>query len=209
MTEVEQAEKTIRDLDDKRRQLVERRIVLEHERQQSSYSAHTGDKTARAKLDKLNLEHATFESEFASVEAAIKEAQSRLAAAQRTEASAADREKAKAIAVLNAQLKEQLEDADAAAADFISSILSARDKLQELHSLGVTSPTDQMFRINAVAGIKTVIQLLPQPWINDFEFARLAPSQKKEFKQLAEAWGLTIENQIAARIPQPKKTEAA
>jgi hypothetical protein len=74
--------------------------------------------------------------------------------------------------------------------------------LMEMHSLGVTAPIDQQFRINVVACIKTVIQTLPGPYINDFEFMRLSPSQKKSFKSLAESWGPTISNQIAARLPQ-------
>jgi hypothetical protein len=80
--------------------------------------------------------------------------------------------------------------------------LLARSLLMEMHSLGVTAPIDQQFRINVVACIKTVIQTLPGPYINDFEFMRLSPSQKKSFKSLAESWGPTISNQIAARLPQ-------
>jgi hypothetical protein len=57
----------------------------------------------------------------------------------------------------------------------------------EMRALGLASPTDQLFRINIVAAIKSVIQQLPSPWINDFEFMRLSPSQKKEFKPLAGA----------------------
>jgi hypothetical protein len=86
-------------------------------------------------------------------------------------------------------------------------VLVARDLLAQLHGLGVTSPTDQMFRINAVIAIKTALQLLPSNWISDFEFQRLAPSQKKTFKPLADAWCSQIENQTAQRLP--KKEEAA
>jgi hypothetical protein len=50
--------------------------------------------------------------------------------------------------------------------------------------------------------IKTVIQMLPGPYINDFEFMRLSPGQKKSFKSLADAWSLTISNQIADRLPK-------
>jgi hypothetical protein len=77
----------------------------------------------------------------------------------------------------------------------------------EMNTLGIASPTDQLFRINSVAAIKTVIQKLPSSWINDFEFSRLAPSQKKEFKPLATAWCGSIANRIAQ--PLPKKEEAA
>jgi hypothetical protein len=115
-------------------------------------------------------------------------------------ARAADREKAGQIAALNVQLKEELENADDALSDAITSVLSARDLLMKMHSLGVTSPTDQMFRINSVAVLKTALQLLPQPWVNDFEFMRLSPSQKKFFRPLAAGWHDQITNQTAARL---------
>jgi hypothetical protein len=67
------------------------------------------------------------------------------------EAGAADREKAEQISALNAQFKEQLEDADEAFSDAISSVLSARDLLMKMHTLGVAAPIDQQFRINVVA----------------------------------------------------------
>jgi hypothetical protein len=59
-----------------------------------------------------------------------------------------------------------------------------------------------------VTAIKTVIQQLPSPYINDFEFARLSPLQKKHFRNLAAGWCDQIANQIAARLGE-KKTEAA
>jgi hypothetical protein len=79
--------------------------------------------------------------------------------------------------------------------------------LMEMNTLGIASPTDMLFRINSVAAIKTAIQKLPSSWISDFEFSRLAPSQKKEFKPLAAAWCGSIANRIAQ--PLPKKAEAA
>lgn len=207
MTEVEKAIATVKTLEDARRKLIQDQAESADERGRVALRAHTGDKKSRTRLDEINIASAKFASEFASIEAAIIEANKNLDAAQAAEAQAADRTKAEQIAALNAKLKEQLDDADDAFADAISSVLSARALLMEMHTLGVTSPTDQMFRINSVAVIKTVIQLLPQPWINDFEFARLAPSQKKAFKPLAIAWRDQIANQIADRLP--RKEEAA
>lgn len=209
MTEVEKAIATVKTLEDARRKLIQDQAELADERGRVALRAHTGDKKSRTRLDEINIASAKFASEFASIEAAIIEANKNLDAAQAAEAQAADRTKAEQIAALNAKLKEELDDADDAFADAISSVLSARALLMEMHTLGVTSPTDQMFRINSVAAIKTVIQLLPQPWINDFEFARLAPSQKKAFKPLAIAWRDQIANQISNQLPQPTKTEAA
>jgi chromosome segregation ATPase len=207
MTPIEQAENTIRSFEDKRKALLQRQIELADDRQRISFQAHSGDETARARLDKLNTEHASFASELESIEAAIVEARKRLEAARAAEASTANLEEAKQIAALNAKLKEELENADDAFSDAISSVLNARDLLTEMHSLGVASPIDQLFKINAVAAIKTVIQKLPGPYINDFEFMRLSPSQKKEFKALATTWCDQIARQTEQRLP--KKIEAA
>jgi predicted nucleic acid-binding Zn-ribbon protein len=203
MSEFLNAEQIVASLEDKRKALVTKATELADERQRVSYAAHTNDPKARQKLDKINAETAAFSSEMESLEAAIVEATARLNAAKAAEVMAADREKAKAIEALNAQLREQLSDAEAAFDDAISSVLTSKELLSQLHGLGVASPSDSMFRINSIIAIKTVIQNLPQNWINDFEFARLAPSQKRQFKSLADAWCGQITNQL------PKKEEAA
>jgi hypothetical protein len=208
MNDIEKCELTIRNLENIRKHLLQEQAELADERGRVALGAHTGDKKSRSRLDEINVAAAKFTSEFASVEAAIVQAEKNLDAARQVEAGAADREKAKAIAALNAKLKDELANADDAFADAIGSVLSARALLMEMHALGVGSPTDPMFRINAVACIKTALQNLPQPWISDFEFSRLAPSQKKNFKPLAEGWCNQIANQIAERLPTDKKDAA-
>ena len=202
-TPLEKAEKDLNNLEEQREALFHRTKTLSKEREAVAHAALVAeDKASKAKLKEINLETLTLGTNIESVEAALTVARTNLATAKATAAGAADREKAEQIAALNSQFKEQLEDADEAFSDAISSVLSARDLLMKMHTLGVAAPTDQQFRINAVACIKTVIQMLPGPYINDFEFMRLSPSQKKSFKSLAESWGPTISNQIAARLPQ-------
>ena len=205
MNDIERATLTITNLENIRKNILQEQAELATERGRVALSAHTGDAKSRKRLDEINIAATKFASEFASIEAAIIAANKNLDAA---EAQRVDRDKAKQIAVLNAKLKEELENASDAFSDAIGSVLSARDLLMEMHALGVTSPTDQLFRINSVAAIKSTIQKLPNNWINDFEFMRLSPSQKKDFKPLATAWHNQIANQIADRIGA-KKEEAA
>jgi hypothetical protein len=207
-TPLEKAERDLHSLEEQREALFLRAKLLSKERDQIAFAALTaGDRKAKARLSEINAEDASLAANIASVEAALTVGRANLANAHTAEASAADRANALQIQELNAKLKEALDDADDAFADAIGSVLAARTLLQDMHALGVSSPTDQMFRINSVACIKTVIQMLPGPYISDFEFMRLSPSQKKSFKSLADAWGLTISNQIAARLPQ--KEDAA
>jgi hypothetical protein len=201
--EIEHAERDLNNLEEQRETLFSRAKLLSKERDQIAFAALTaGDKKAKDRLREINLEDISLAANIASVEAALTVARANLKAAQAAEAQAADHEKAKHISELNAKLKEELDNADDAFADAIGSVLSARSLLMEMHTLGLAWPTDQLFRINAVAAIKTVIQKLPEPWIRDFEFMRLSPSQKKEFKPLSQGWC----EQIAARLgEQPKK----
>jgi chromosome segregation ATPase len=208
MTEVNKAAQTIAKLEDARKELLQRNIELTEAMYRVSFDVHTGDKKARDRLDKLKAEHRDLSSELISMEAAIAEANKRLAAAEHAAVSAADCEKAKQIAALNSQLKEELTNADDAFADAIGSVLAAKELFLQLHALGIASPTDQLYRINAVTAIKTAIQKLPEPWIRDFEFSRLAPLQKKTFRNLANAWCDQVAIQIAAKFGAAKDKAA-
>jgi len=91
-TEVDKAETTIATLEDKRKHLNQRAIELADERNKIAFGAHVeNDAKARKRLDAINLELATMASEQSSVDAALVEAQSRLAIAKQAEARTADR----------------------------------------------------------------------------------------------------------------------
>jgi hypothetical protein len=205
-TAIEKATRDLNNIQEQREALFSRAKLLSKQREQVAFAAHTGDKAAKARLADINLEDISLGSNIASVEAALTVARANLKAAQHGEAQAANSEKAKQVAVLNARLKEELDNADDAFSDAIGSVLSARALLMEMHTLGLSSPTDQLFRINTVTAIKTAIQKLPSSWINDFEFSRLAPSQKTDFKPLAAGWCEQIANQTA--LP-PEEEKAA
>jgi hypothetical protein len=217
-TPIEKAERDLDNLEEQRENLFSRAKRLGQERDQIAIAALTaGDKKAKARLSEINNEDIGLTANIASVEAALTVARANLLSAQHVEAIAKEREKASEIVGLNAQLKEQLEDADEAFAGAIESVLIARKLLQKIHALAPNlGPTDQLFRVNVVTAIKTVLQGfgedsdkpgLPSNYISDFEFSRLAPLQKKQFRDLAEGWCRQIENQIAQLLP-PRKDAA-
>ncbi len=49
-TEVQHAEKLVRDFEDKRRHIIEKAVELADERQRVSFAAHSGDAKARTRL---------------------------------------------------------------------------------------------------------------------------------------------------------------
>jgi hypothetical protein len=209
-TEIEKAERDLSNLEQQREAIVSRAAQLDKQRKAIAFAALTaGDKQSKLKLAEINAEDIGLAANIASVEAALTVARANLEAAHAAEARSVDREKAERIAALNMKFREQLLNADDAFADAINSVLSAKDLLAEMHSLGVANPIDNLFRINSVTCVKTIIQKLPTNWCNDFEFMRLSPGQKTEFKKLAAAWADQIERQNAARLGEDKKKDAA
>ena len=208
--ELEKAERDLNNLEEQKETLFSRAKTLSKERDRIAFAALTaGDKKAKDRLRDINLEDISLDANIASVEAALTVARQNLAIAQHGEAIAADKAKAQGIAELNEKLKGELDNAGDAFGDAIGSVLSALALFKEMRALGVASPNDQLLKINIVTCIKTVIQQLPDHWIRDFEFSRLAPLQKKQFRDLATVWCDQITNQTAARLGENSGKEEA
>jgi hypothetical protein len=207
---VERAEQTLASLEDKRKALVIKATELDAERKQIAFAAHSGSEPkARARLDKINLEHATFASEMNSLTEAIAEANTRLNAAQAVEALAADRAKAQQIAGLKTAFVENGINAGDALSDFIGSILEMKQQRDDMEALGIKAPTSRQFQVNAIIAIKTILQTLPSPWVNELQDWRLLlHPQRQSFKDITADWDAMITGQIAARFGT-KHEEAA
>jgi hypothetical protein len=206
---VAQAEKTVANLEDKRRALIQKATDLAVERQRVSFLAHTGDAKARQRLNAINTETSMQASEMESIEAAIIEANARLNVARTGEALAADKANALLLREKVAQFKEHGIELGNACQDVSMWVNEMLGMLDEIHALGQPFPTSEQFRVNATNALKTLVQSLPQSWVRDFEFPLLQPSQKKDFGQLATSWSETIERQIAARLGEDNSRSAA
>jgi hypothetical protein len=200
-TEVAKAEATITTLEDKRKHLNQRAVELADERNKIAFGAHVeGDAKARKRLDAINIELATMASEQSSVDAALAEANNRLAIAKQAEASTADRTNAEVLRAKLARFVELGLIVDDAVWDVATSIKEMVALLTDIHALGQPAPTSEQFRVNGTMALKSMLQELPQLWVKDFDFALLAPNQKKQFKTLVEGWQAMIENNINARL---------
>lgn len=207
MNETEKAEKIVRDLEEEHEALLGRTVILRKQCEQLSFAAKTGDKTAKAKLDKLNGEISTINSDIEIVDAALREAKSRLGSAEQVEALAADQAKAVKIQELQAAFVERLLAIHDACEDIAKCTTENKVLLSEMHRLGVSAPSHDLVRINSIIALKTMLMGTP---FNPKEFADaphfLAPNERKYFKNLADAWSASIENQISQRL---LKKEAA
>jgi hypothetical protein len=84
VTEVLKAKETLQRLEAELAKATVHGTQLQVERRKLSFAAHSGDKPARAKLDKLTAESVTIGLEAENLRAAIDEARARLVAAERT-----------------------------------------------------------------------------------------------------------------------------
>jgi hypothetical protein len=94
---------------------------------------------------------------------------------------------------------------DDAVWDIGTSVTEMVGLLNDMHALGQASPTSEQFRVNGTMALKSMLQELPQLWVNDFDFQRLAPNQKKQFKTLVAGWSQMIENNINSRLGTEQK----
>jgi hypothetical protein len=205
MNDIEKAEKIVRDLEETLESLLGRTKVLEVQRRQISYAAHTGDQKARTKLNQINAEAATHGGEIESVNAALAEAQARLAAVHRAEALAADKAAALQLRAKAARFKELGEVLDDCFADFKSAAIEMKTVLDDIHRLGCASPTHELFKANGDRAFKTAVMGTPF-WTQDFPF--LAPGERKSFRSLVAAWTSAIENNVALRLGEKQKEAA-
>lgn len=205
-TPIEQAEKDLRHLQDQRETLRGRTKALSVQRQQISHAAYTGNAKAKAQLDKLNAETTTMDLELENIGAAIAEAQSILGNAKVNEAQSADRAKALALRDKLAKFQELGAILDDCFADFKSAALEIKTVLDDIHQLGCDAPTSQLFKVNADLAFKTAVQGTPF-WSQDFP--ALAPSQRKTFASLINAWSVAIAINIERRLGTDTKEKAA
>jgi hypothetical protein len=205
MSDVERAEKVLAELMDRRDACVARAGQLGEERRRLAYAAHAvgGDKTAQARLRKVNDETVLHNLELEGIDAAIAEATARVATAKQVEAAALDRQQAEALREKLAKFIELGGQVDDCLWDLAQSINAMIPLLHEMHQLGQESPTSEQFRINFTMAIKSMLQELPQVWVRDFEFQRLSPNQKKRAAEVCAGWQTMIASQIAARLGEP------
>ena len=206
-TEIENAEAVIARLEDKRKTLIDKKIELDAETQRISYDAHTGDAKAKHRLSAINNEISTHEREMNSVELALKEAQSRLAKANRNAATEADRELALRQRALADKFLELGNDAHEALVDAVGNLQEMADVHREMYQLGIRFPSNDQFRVLGARALQTALQ--ETPWRKDLEISLLAPNQRQSFAALVAAWHATMMQDINRRIGDKQSEKAA
>jgi hypothetical protein len=212
-SDVEQAERTLATLRQKREQLIARGHSLGEDAGKISYSAHTGDGQTRKRLDKLNAEIALHDSELRSLDAAIAEAAARVQQAQAAEAQVADRQTAEEARKLVRELAECFAYVDKHLAAAADGLITVERGFAQLRGLGLTHPTDVQVRLGVVTCIHTWAMRLPRNWHSELRdgLRFLAPHERKTFTSYWQAIEAMLQNSIRQRTGEAERadTEAA
>jgi hypothetical protein len=209
MNDIEQAEKTLAGLKQKREALVAHGHSLGEAQGRISYSAHTGDKAARAKLDKLNGEAALHDSELRSLDSAIAEATARVERARQAEAQAQGRGVARELLKRAARLVELAQSLDDAAAIRVECSRVIAEELAQMrqlaHGLGVFVPSEQQFLSLGERAERTTLMEMPFHRIAE----RLGPTERRTHMSYVQPWRDAIAKGCAALMGEGKREEAA
>jgi hypothetical protein len=204
-TNTETATKNLNQLMDQRDQLVARTAKIVADRQAISYAALTGnDKATKEKLRRINDESVLHSAELESVDAALVEATKILNAAQRNEASVADREAAEALRIALSRFAELASILDDCIFDFVGAANEMDVTLGTIHSLGCPSPNVSQLRVLGTLAVKSFVMQIP--WTKK-EWEHLAPNERRTFKGLVTSWRAMIESNINARLGTEDKQE--
>jgi hypothetical protein len=197
MPDIEHASALVDQLQDKRAALlsqIEETAIL---RQAIAFDAHTGDENARQKLDAINKDSVTHGLELESIDAAIKEAQSRLASAQHVEEIATARANAEALHQLVEAFVTHGSELDAALASMVRESRALRETLSKMHSLGCAFPSHD--QLDALGNLALATSLMATPFKRYYE--HVAPGERRSFTDLVNGWGQRIEeNMVTPRL---------
>jgi hypothetical protein len=209
-SDIEQAEKTITDLEAKLARVKARSTEIATERDAISFAVHTdGDHKARAKLDKLNEEGYRQSGEIASIEAALKTAHQRVADRRTAETRKAAAAKAEEARKLAAELGDCFPYLDKHLAEAANALVAIEKGFAQLRALDI-GPTDAQVRINVTRCIETWAHRLPRSWHEHLRdgLKFLAPHERRTFSEYGRAIEASLQNAIGQReppAPQPPK----
>jgi hypothetical protein len=208
ITTVVDAEQTLKQLEDRRRALIERGQEIAETRKRISFAALAdGDQKAKRALDDLNAEAVAHGATLESVLAAIAEAEQRVAVARRAEAAEAERANANAIKQVVAELVEHAGVADDALHDLILAASNLRDCLNKLHALGSDYPSHALADVNFTLALKTALMQLPNTWKRDF-VEHLAPGHRRQsFAALCQEYARRIEANVVPHLGEAEQTK--
>jgi hypothetical protein len=201
---VEQATQVVADLIKKRDEVEARKVLLEHQRDEIAFDAHTGDEKARAKITKFNSELSEIENEIASFAAAIRTAETKVREAQGEQRAEIEREQARHAQKLGREMLDAATAADRALTQAFAALGDMRGVASELARIGCP-PSPMLLESNLKRALITVSMSGGR-----FALGHLAASEKISMLELGQRWSEAIQHWAAQRLGDSvKEVEAA
>ena len=190
------AEAILANLLSKRDELQATSGQLALKRKVASYAAHTG--TGEHKLVEAVRAIRENTADLESITEAIAEAENRILVAKAFELEAADKANAAKILETCAELEKAGHSLGDAARTFSETSRQVTGLLQQLHGLGISSPTGEQYRVFGSAALKTMIA--GSMWARDYP--AIAPGERKTFDGIVGGWVQSIRARVRGRIPR-------
>jgi hypothetical protein len=211
MNDIEQAEHVLNNLRQKREAIVARGRELSDERSAIALDAHCGNAKASKRLMEVNAALALHTSEVESIDAALKAAGEKLAAAEHAAATAEARRRAEEMRKVVSELAPVFEYVDKHFKAAVDGLLAIESGFAQLRELGIKHPDDALVRLNVVACINTWGMRMPRNWYSELRDGMrfLAPHERKTFDAYWKAIEPMLQNTIRQRLGEEQPTEAA
>jgi hypothetical protein len=158
MNEVTKATETLQRLESDLAKATDRATTLQTERRQLSFAAHSGDKAARTKLDKLNGESVTFAFEAENLRSAIEEARTKLTDTQRAAELAQRKEDARKVRELGADIKKHGPVIAAALDTLRDSFVALTGDLKAARELGCEITPSRLVELSFAEAISSALR---------------------------------------------------
>jgi hypothetical protein len=186
----------IAELEEKLSQARARQMAIGGERKTISLAAHMGSANDRARLDQLNQEGAILSGEVEGLEAAINDAQTRIADAKADAAIEAELQKRQEIAQIAGELRGHAAKIDDLWRASIAEYLVLQRKLQDIAQSGVARPS--RFQVQTACRRALISAFIGTP----LQLELLAPGGRHTVANLVAVWAGNAEAWAKQALPR-------
>jgi len=207
---VENAQKTLHELEAKRDAVAAFSQNDERELEAVAFAAHTGDQKASAKLETLKDRALRRDLELKSIDAAIAVAKQNVEAAKADEVAAEQKRIAAEARLIIDRVDSLFASADKHLALALDALKAADGRIEELHARGFAFPTAIQVRTSALFALQTYFMALPKYWFNELSHGGLrflAPHERRSFQQFWSQMATSIGREIAQRLGEVKQKD--
>ena len=202
---VENAQKTLHELEAKRDAVAAFSQNDERELEAVAFAAHTGDQKASAKLETLKDRALRRDLELKSIDAAITVARQNVEAAKADEAAADQRRVALELRELAKVMRASAKKCDAGLAMLTEGAKEMRDAIAQSNARGLGNPSET--QLQSLGERAVLAAMIEMPWARAFQ--HIAPRERQTFVGFATQWAFAIERAVDAKLKQGGGEQAA